>query len=208
MLIHVQEIPLHERKECKNCWLKGNRNTFRLWFKTSGPHSSLLAAYASLFYQYKERAKYISPLTCNLFWCGSRRCRWGRIRVIRITHKALEILAVSYIPLVPDQLKKASIIVTLGSLEPLFLSRDLWQSFASSPAGAKWLQQDWDPSSLNSGPHLLPGQLSSHPFLIYRKQQNSLAGRMMYERGSIEHTAWKNNQFPKLVNWLNWKLCL
>lgn len=104
--------------------------------------------------------------------------------------------------------QKASIIITLGSLEPLFLSRDLWQSFASSPAGAKWLQQDWDPSSPNSGPHLLPGQLSSHPFLIYRKQQNSLAGRMIYERGNIEHTAWKNNQFPKLVNWLNWKLCL
>lgn len=147
----------------KNCKVKGN--TFRLWSKTSAPHSSLPAAVPGFFTSIKKRAKYISPLTHSLFWCGSRRCRWMRNRVIRKTHNTWNSACVLCLPCIrPAQ--KASIIITPQRLELLFSMRDLWQSFVSSPAGTSWLQQDWDPGFLNIGSHLLPDQFSFHQFLI------------------------------------------
>lgn len=67
------------------------------------------------------------------------------------------------------------------------------------------LQQDWDPKSLGSGPLFLP---ALSPSLFIEDSRIAWLKGWCMNVGSIEHTAWKNNQFLELLNWLNWKLCL
>lgn len=144
-LVQVQEIVLCERKEGRNCWMKGNRNIFRLWFKISGPHSSLLAACAGLFYLHKERAKYICPLTHNLFWCCSRRYRWARVRVTRETHKHFQVCLCLVSPLYQTSSKGPDYHPTTESGASAF-EQDLWWSFAPCPAGAGRLDRAGTPT--------------------------------------------------------------
>lgn len=78
------------------------------------------------------------------------------------------------------QAPKAPINIPPQSLEPLLLSRTCGRALPPVlPVQGGWTGL----GPQLPGPHLLPDQLASHQFLIYRRRQNNVPESMMYEHG-------------------------